>query len=84
MSRRLDPEFRKQLAQRPDARFDAIVVAARGVAELRGCLPAEITVLREFKLVPGLEVRGPGAALLMLAEEQEVKSIEPVRTVTST
>jgi|GEM_PF-6975792 hypothetical protein len=84
MSRRLEPDFRKQLAQRPDARFDAIVVAAHGVEELRGCLPPEITVRREFKLVPSLEVRGPGAALLTLAEEQEVRSIEPVRTVTST
>lgn len=83
MTADIDAAFREQLSGQPRQRFEAIVLASQSLDLLLDILPDDVEVRREYRLVPGVEVRAPGATLLGLAGDRRVKSIEPVRTVKS-
>lgn len=79
---KIDSELRRRLQTDPDAHVHAII-RTQGDPEQAAARATQkgIAVRRQFTLVPGLAVTGRAAALLDLADEPWVSSIEEDREV---
>ena len=75
---KIDPAFRRQLAGRPNDRFD-IIIRTRGDATpyLSWLDSAGIKVTRQFKLTPGVAASCTGQDALQLLDQDWVLSVEP-------
>ena len=79
----VDPEFLNQLLADPDEVLECIVMARGGLAQLEESMPDSVHVEQRYRLIDGLSVSATAAAILELSHLPSVKSIEPVRPVTS-
>lgn len=72
------PALRQAMQAAPQQEFRVIVRTDGSANPLADhCSAAGLQVHHVYALVPGLAVTGSGAALLRLAEEPGVRSIEP-------
>jgi hypothetical protein len=66
----------------PRRSIDAILLAHGRLDDLLDRLPADVTVLHQYRLIGGVSVSTTAGVLRSLASERHVKAIEPVRDVT--
>lgn len=82
MSAKLDAALRAHLAAAGDNRVDMIIRTSEKPAQYSASLAASgIQIRSTFNLLPGMAVSAPASAVLRLANEPWVISIEPDREV---
>ena len=83
MLAQVDPEMQKLMDGDPRRTIDAIILARGHLDELLDSLPADVTVLHQYRLIGSVSVSATAGVLRNLAGIRTVKAIEPVRDVSS-
>jgi len=81
MAARVDPEMQALLNGDPQRTLDAIIMARGRLDELLECLPDDVTIVHQYRLIGSVSVSATAGALRGLVWLRAVKSIEPVRDV---
>ena len=78
----VSPEFKKKLESNPNAVVSVIVrVQKESSAYVQQVQARNLTVRHAYTLIPALALRGPASAVIALAQEGWVVSIEEDRVV---